>query len=259
MACSGMAAAYEALDSVAAKGALYAIEADDVVLQPEAVAEINTGPWASQIDTDKLTAKPLHARGGRKCAEKLATRLWRGLEALAATELWSRMPTRHRKEALLQAGGEGTGSFWTTVPGADGRMDDPHWRIAWQERLGILRVPQGTRCCLRTADAGERCGKLLDSEGRHPHTCAAGPHKLRPHRSVIAKLAQCLQPPGASVDTERSIPQLYEWSGGRCLGHHGHRGPMAREAACPPPRCHYQVAVRIQVSAVCCTCRGRGR
>ena len=97
-------------------------------------------------------------------------------------------------------------------------MPNGHWRMATQLRLGMVRLRPGLRCAMPCGRSGGRlCDTPLDEHGLHCMLCKAGPSRLRPHRSVVACLAQHTRRSGAHVDVERVVPELNIWDGARCV------------------------------------------
>ena len=139
-----------------------------------------------------------------------ATRL---LQALPPSEI----------EAVLSAGGPGTGGTWTAGhKHVLELMPNAVWRAATLDRLRLWKMPAGAVCQLRRQTPhGDRtkvegrvvCGKLLDDDQHHPHRCEHGAAKLRPHESLKHRTSEFLRRAEAFVDIERVIPELadYAW------------------------------------------------
>ena len=106
------------------------------------------------------TAWPVE-RGKRR---RVLGRICKGIDAVRATKLWSRMPM-HRREAMLSGGCEGAGSLWATVPTkAQLQLTCVQFTVATRKRCGMMRRPREARTCqLPTlAGDGDVCGAVLD-------------------------------------------------------------------------------------------------
>ena len=135
----------------------------------------------------------------------------RGLDALRATELHSAMP-EHRQTCMLSSGGDGAGSFWSTVPSRPAlRTANAQWAVATRTRLGLATPPQrGLACSLRNACDDDPCGTPLDDHLHHPSVCPKGrTGRLRCHNAVAATIRKHAERTGAFVDSERHVPELY--------------------------------------------------
>ena len=134
----------------------------------------------------------------------------RGLEALAATDLHAAM-SPHRQTCLLQGGGPGSGTFWSTVPDRPAlRTPNSQWAFATKSRLGVCTAPQaGLTCCLQNKGDDDPCGEPLDSQLHHSSVCRAGAGRLRCHTAAVAVLAKHLRATGAAVALEAAVPELY--------------------------------------------------
>jgi hypothetical protein len=148
-------------------------------------------------------------RGQRR---RVLGRLLRGLDALRATQTWSRL-TADRKKVMLSSGGFGAGTVWNAIPTRpQWQFSSARWQTATRARLGFLRAPTGSTCQLPKGDEGEEtvCGKVLDQHVVHPALCDAGATKLRTHNALKFVLAQDLRNEGAFVDVECRVPDLYK-------------------------------------------------
>eukprot|EP00973_Karenia_brevis_P059791 8323316-Karenia_brevis.AAC.1 len=68
----------------------------------------------------------------------------RALDSLEATAIYNELDCRFLREVLLSAGGLHTGKVWTTVPHvAAAFLDNDHFRMALQLRLGCVKAPPG--------------------------------------------------------------------------------------------------------------------
>ena len=104
-----------------------------------------------------------------------------------------------------------TGKFWNTVPSyAASFVENVHFKVAAQMRLGCLQAPDGAVCQMpRAAPCDDKCLKHIENPVVHPHLCKYGPARLRPHRSPVCKMQHMLLKSGAEADVERAIPSLY--------------------------------------------------
>ena len=188
---------------------------DGVVRFDEASQQTYTsGPWVNDISLcDLFTSHCPATNVTVGCGSKLHSRILRGVEALQATRLHSSM-ANHNRTVLLSSGGPGTGSFFTTIPSRpDYFMDNEHFRIALNMRLGIMEAPPGTVCQVpRSTDVTsfpELCLQSLDNCLVHPLLCKAGPARYRRHRALAETYGRCARDAGAHVDLERACPELY--------------------------------------------------
>ena len=110
---------------------------------------------------------------------------------------------------MLEAGGLGTGSFWSAIPDRPVlRWPDAHWRVGTRYRLRLDLAPACACCCIPRAD-GTPCGAPLNASGAHLMLCKAGPARLRPHRALARRLMALVRAAGAHADYERSVPDMY--------------------------------------------------
>ncbi len=104
-----------------------------VAFTDDAAQEYCAGPWAHDLPLSELNTlrvhlpqEPVVPMGAMpaRAPKRLASRIFRHLEALAATRLWRELPA-FRREAMLSSGGSGNGAVWqclltgvrtTTVP-----------------------------------------------------------------------------------------------------------------------------------------------
>ncbi|CAK0812429.1 unnamed protein product [Prorocentrum cordatum] len=182
------------------------------------------GPWHSDTPTSEVFRFPVHATrsaapgsapavaAGPPRAQRghVHGRTLLGLDALAATELHAELDV-HRQTSMLQAGGPGSGSFWSTVPDRPAlRMANSQWAVSTKCRLGICRAPEaGLTCVLQNRGDDEPCGAPLDSNLHHPTVCRAGAGRLKSHTAAVAVLMKHLRATGAFVALEAAIPELY--------------------------------------------------
>ena len=107
---------------------------------PPAAPTLAAGPVPDGAQPGAEQAGPQHPVETR-ARRRIAARIGRALDALEATRLWRDLPEERRVD-LLTAGGEGTGSVWTSTPAtAAARMTSAQWSVATALRLGILRRP----------------------------------------------------------------------------------------------------------------------
>ena len=94
-------------------------------------------------------------------------------------------------------------------------MDNEHFRIALNMRLGIMEVGPGSVCQVpRSTDVTstpELCLHSLDGDLMHPLLCKAGPARYRRHRALAESVGRCVRDAGAHVDLERACPGLYTY------------------------------------------------
>jgi len=142
---------------------------------------------------------------------RLHSRIMRALHALQATKLHGQLATDFDKELMLSAGGPMVGKMWTEIPRFSSQfMDNDHFRMSMQLRLGLVMVPPGATCQIsRRDDVDDKCDQKLDQPCTHPHKCKLGPARQRPHRAVNICLQKVLTRAGAEVDIERAMPSLY--------------------------------------------------
>ena len=215
-------------DALAAKRRLQTagVVVDDLggVKFTEAARDVYTeGPWHKDVKADDLGALCLQPEAAvqsvaqgvlpARVPRRFASRIFRHLEALAATRLWQ-SSDKDRQIGLLSAGGPGAGTVWLQTPirGSDYSMNS-HFRAASLRRIGALAAPRGATCHIPAATAQEGgfpepCGHLLDSKMLHPMVCKQGPARMRPHRALAAALAKQLRRCGAEVDLERTVVEL---------------------------------------------------
>ena len=148
---------------------------------------------------------------------RLLGRIGKQLARIRAAKLWKSCDSTSR-ERQQAAGGPGAGSTWSApLNGSAELLHNGHWRMATLLRLGSVRLQPGLRCAMPRGGTGGCCGTPLDCNGLHSLLCQTGPSRMRPHRSVVACLARRARISGAHVDTERAIPELATWEGGRCV------------------------------------------
>eukprot|EP00973_Karenia_brevis_P085157 11819358-Karenia_brevis.AAC.1 len=108
----------------------------------------------------------------------------RGMHALSATDLYQQLNSEHEREVMLSAGGKMVGKLWSELPrGTAQFIDNDHFRMCFQIRLGTVEVPAGTTCQLTKAGGEEGCLHAVTAPCEHPHVCKVGPARLRPHRA----------------------------------------------------------------------------
>lgn len=163
---------------------------------PEAAAEMTAGPWP---------APPVHHDAGTGGARMLSRAL-QHTERRAATRLWQRLAPPDRAR-LLACGGLGTGSTWAAAPVAHNRLlPNLHFRLATCMRLGTLRPPPMSKCCLPRR--GRPCGAQLDPRLLHIAVCVSGTARQRRHRAIQRTLGAELEAAGGCVDYERCVGKL---------------------------------------------------
>ncbi len=225
VACAGQEEAAAARDRLLEAG-VQVDELGGVSFTEQAAAEYAAGPWAKDVPADLLgkvpqwldvrptqPAPPLGSEPSR-VPMRVASRVYKHLEALRAHRLWSKLPA-WRQEALLSAGGPGGGSLWTQMPVDErGFFPTSHFRMASLRRLGLIDVPEGATCAIPPTTSGgaeeEVCGHLLDRHFTHPQLCGKGPAKLRAHTALASSLARQLRDCRADVDMERVVPELMQ-------------------------------------------------
>eukprot|EP00973_Karenia_brevis_P087450 12125089-Karenia_brevis.AAC.1 len=112
---------------------------------------------------------------------------------------------------MLSGGGKMVGKPWSELPCHAQFIDNDHFRMCLQIRLGIVEVPAGTTCQLTKAGGEERCLHAIAAPCEHPHLCKIGPARLRPHRAVMVAAKRTLERAGGEVDLERAVPSLYRF------------------------------------------------
>eukprot|EP00973_Karenia_brevis_P065195 9052578-Karenia_brevis.AAC.1 len=120
------------------------------------------------------------------------------------------MNTKHRREVFLSAGGPQTGKTWSELPPSFNKfMDNDHFKMAMNLRLGAVTVPDGATCMIPKSRDQDCCLAAIGNPVVHPFLCKQGPARLRPHRSLCNALTKLQRRSGAHVDMERAVPQLY--------------------------------------------------
>ena len=185
------------------RGVVVSCETASAKLTPACLQNIQSSGWAADA-------------GCRALAEGAATSLTvhplstllRMTELTAAAALWHAGDPRQRSR-MLECGGPGTGTTWTSVPDtAVLRWPDAHWRCATRFRLALPLAPLGTTCSIPRAD-GSLCGCAVDTFGVHLSLCKAGPARLRPHTALARRLGMQLRAVRGFVDYERPVPDLF--------------------------------------------------
>ena len=179
-------------------------EAVSAFAHPSAPTQFLPDSPAVRVD-DPIGGAPKQLRS------RLYGRKMRLVQALEATDLHANMLC-DRQVSLLTAGGEGTGSVWSTVPARKAlHICNAQWGMATKMRLGIATTAtRGQACSLRTAAGDEACGTPLDDTLHHPALCKSGKQAcMLAHNALAAVLMKHLQRSGAFVDQERPIPELY--------------------------------------------------
>ena len=141
------------------------------------------------------------------------------MDALAASRLWTQMPTQQRQVALLSGGGHGAGGMWAMTGLGERRMlQNAHFREALRLRLCQISAPIGAICQLpRDAvhdQEGTVCGERMDHSSCilvHPLLCDHAAAHLRPHRALCRAIGRACRATGAAVDYERHVPHMYVW------------------------------------------------
>ena len=224
------------VDAAVAHTAMLGLEArglclanDTIAFSEAATAELRTGPWLQDFPlarafvfdgeatlndvgadiSGQQQPQPQRQRIEFGARSRVTGRLLRGLDLIAATQLWHELPC-NRRVSLLSGGGAGAGQIWLATPAKEVvRLTNAQWCVAMAARLGLLRCPGGHHVCqLPRGDGGEVCGLPLDPLLQHPGLCGSGPARLRAHRALHGALRAFLERTGAIVDLERCIPEL---------------------------------------------------
>eukprot|EP00973_Karenia_brevis_P088990 12341997-Karenia_brevis.AAC.1 len=75
-------------------------------------------------------------------------------------------------------------------------------------RLGALEASPGDVCQIKRAN-GDACLQSVQNPVVHPQTCAVGPARQRPHRSMVVGLHKLVTKACMYSDMERAVPALY--------------------------------------------------
>lgn len=189
------------------------VQGDDVCFDQASLVEYFQSPFSRDSSPQEVIGHhnwltfPCQGMG-----TKLHGRIMRGLQALQAVGLHSRLPYFQR-EVFLSAGGLGTGKFFSIVPFRPNLFAaNAHSRMIVLLRLGVVSVPDGSVCCMPKSDTkvGDFCLEPLSLPVTHPHLCKCGPARLRPHRALSTVIANDAKRAGGHVNIERACPQLYE-------------------------------------------------
>ena len=174
----------------------------------------SSGPWTQDCSAAQIFSHtPRFSCMQYGSGSKLHARIMRGLEAITATRLHAALPA-YQQTVLLSCGGQGSGKFWSTIPGRpDHFMGNLHFKSAMSLRLGLVDVPDGAVCQIQKSTSAEgsgldQCLCTLERDLQHPFLCKAGPARMRPHRSIAETLACEFKKQGAHVDLERACPDL---------------------------------------------------
>ncbi|CAK0795081.1 unnamed protein product [Prorocentrum cordatum] len=190
------------------------------MLTDDAQAECSGGPWSKDVAVDDLgglellpeASLPLPSPGDvpARAPRRLASRIFRHLDAVRATQLWQELG-QERREGLLSSGGPGAEALWMQLPAKTAEwFPSSYFRVATMRRLGALSAPPGATCRLpcKAGNSDEACGHRLDPTLQHPQLCKQGPARMRPHRALAAALARLLRECRAEIDIERTVPEL---------------------------------------------------
>lgn len=181
----------------------------------------SSSPWSKDVPADMLfNAASVHVQCGEQpwdqgaAGTKLASRIQKGLDALAACELFAAADSLERT-SLLTSSGPGVGAFWSHIPSrAHERVDNMHFRAMLLQRVNCFSFPCGSLCAMPKSnrfetDDVEVCGAAIDPKGIHVHNCVVGASRFRKHRALLMALARKLVHCGAHVDVERACPDLF--------------------------------------------------
>jgi hypothetical protein len=217
--CAGEMQALQARDLLRIAG-ISANDAGMVEFSADAKVAYDMSPWGPDIPSsavgrrsiEPMPTAPFPPLGSTpaKAHMKLASRLFKHVEAPEAMSLWNDSGNHHRI-VLLSGGGPGAGSAWSQLPARQAdNFSSAHFRAAASRRLAVISAPPGTTCCIPcSADAGaDPCGEALDAELTHALVCKQGVARMRPHRNLAGIPAKLLKSSRAEVDLERAVPLL---------------------------------------------------
>ena len=204
--------AFHARDRLKTNGVVVDMHTGAVAFTEEANSAYLSSPWCQDMQISELLAfvpSKFDAKNG--LSSKTHSRVMRGLEALEACRVHQDLPDAFQCEVLLSSGGRHSGKLWSQPPRfAAECLDNDHFRMAMQLRLGMVRAPEGAVCQIpRAKGDGEQCLTKLTNPLEHPHLCKCGPARLRPHRSLLVTLLRLLRKEGCFADEERAVPCLY--------------------------------------------------
>ena len=132
------------------------------------MSEYTSSPWAADTPLAELLGyrpRSFDAQTGQ--CSKLHSRIMRGLEALSAVRAYKSIDSDHLKEIFLSSGGKQTGKSWTSPPRyASQCMENDHFRMALQLRLGLVQAPAGAVCQMPRSNPAEGlCMSQLSRRG----------------------------------------------------------------------------------------------
>ena len=167
----------------------------NISFTPMASNMYSKSPWSEDVPADMLVSGVMgHVDSEGQpwdqgaAGTKLASRIQRGLDALAACELLATADSVKRT-SLLTSGGSGVGAFWSHIPSrAHERIDNMQFRAMMLQRVNRLSILCGLLCAMfksnrLEADEVEDCGTAMDSKGIHVHSCVVGASRFRKHRA----------------------------------------------------------------------------